>query len=93
MIILYIFILNQFFIFFFIFNYIKMKWINSACDVIMIFFSAVFAAMALCEHLIFVEYKAWLSKVLCISINLIPPALTFIVLLSIVYGYVNFYFI
>lgn len=65
---------------------IKMKWINSACDIIMVFFSAVFAAMALCEKYIFVEYKAWLSKILCISMNLIPPALSFIVLLSIVYG-------
>ena len=67
-----------------------MKWINGACNVIMLSFSCLFAAMALSEEYIFDNdhYISVLSKILCIIMNLIPPALTFIVLLSIVYGYV-----
>ncbi|KAL6631254.1 hypothetical protein U3516DRAFT_775970 [Neocallimastix sp. 'constans'] len=66
----------------------KMKWINGACNVIMLSFSCLFAAMALSEEYIFDNdhYISVLSKILCIIMNLIPPALTFIVLLSIVYG-------
>jgi hypothetical protein len=66
----------------------KMKWINGACNIIMLSFSCLFAAMAFCEQYIFniENYISVLSKILCISMNLIPPALAFIVLLSIVYG-------
>jgi len=68
-----------------------MKWINGACNIIMLSFSCLFAAMAFCEQYIFniENYISVLSKILCISMNLIPPALAFIVLLSIVYGYVT----
>eukprot|EP00833_Pecoramyces_ruminatium_P002435 jgi/Orpsp1_1/1176467/evm.model.c7180000057706.1 len=66
----------------------KMKWINGACNIIMLSFSCLFAAMAISENYIFNDenYIPGLSKILCITMNLIPPALTFIVLLSIVYG-------
>eukprot|EP00833_Pecoramyces_ruminatium_P000868 jgi/Orpsp1_1/1174900/evm.model.c7180000051884.1 len=63
-----------------------MRWINSSCSAIMGAFAALFIIMGIMEQYIFEDLKyANISKFLCIAMNLIPPALTFIVLLSIVY--------
>jgi len=66
---------------------LKMRWINSSCSAIMGAFAILFILMGIMEQYIFEDLKySSFSKFLCIAMNLIPPALTFIVLLSIVYG-------
>jgi len=68
---------------------LKMRWINGSCSTIMAAFAVLFIIMGIMEQYIFengAPLYANISKFLCIAMNLIPPALSFIVLLSIVYG-------
>jgi len=64
----------------------KMRWINGACNIFMFAFSILFALMGAGEKYVFSNEYSVLAKIVCISMNLIPPAIIFMTLLSIVYG-------
>jgi len=70
----------------------KMEWINGACYVFMFVFGVLFIIMGFWEKNIYAtqnndEYDdPVLPKIFCVALNLIPPAIIFMTLLSIVYG-------
>jgi len=62
----------------------KMRWINGACYCFMFAFGAIFVVMGLFEKEVYSD--GIIPKIFCIAMNLIPPAIVFMTLLSIVYG-------
>lgn len=67
---------------------LKMQWISFACNVIMALFAILFGFMAFGEELIYKSGKMneLISKIICVAMNLVPPACIFVTLLCIVYG-------
>jgi len=67
---------------------LKMQWISFACNVIMALFAILFGFMAFGEELLYKPGRAneFLSKMICVAMNLVPPACIFVTLLCIVYG-------
>ncbi|ORX86508.1 hypothetical protein BCR32DRAFT_264899 [Anaeromyces robustus] len=63
---------------------LKMKWIHYACNIIMAVFAFMFGFMAFGERFVFENLNA--SKIVCVLMNIIPPACIFVTLLCIVYG-------
>jgi len=63
----------------------KMRWINGACYCFMFAFGAIFVVMGIFENEIY-SSEGIIPKIFCIAMNLIPPAIVFMTLLSIVYG-------
>lgn len=61
----------------------KMKWMNGAFYVIMLFFALAFILYPFLEIEIL---STFFSQLYCVSINILPPTFLFISLLSIVYG-------
>jgi len=61
-----------------------MRWINGACYCFMFAFGAIFVVMGLFEKEVYSD--GIIPKIFCIAMNLIPPAIVFMTLLSIVYG-------
>jgi len=67
---------------------LKMQWISFACNIIMALFGTLFAFMAFGEELLYKDgnVNEFLSKMICVAMNLVPPACIFVTLLCIVYG-------
>jgi len=63
---------------------LKMKWIHYACNIIMAVFAFMFGFMAFGEKFMYEHKNA--SKIVCVLMNIIPPACIFVTLLCIVYG-------
>jgi len=64
----------------------KMEWINGACYVFMFVFGLIFIIMGFKEKWVFSYEYNIAPKIFCVALNLIPPAIIFMTLLSIVYG-------
>jgi len=63
----------------------KMRWINGACYCFMFAFGVIFIIMGFFENSVYSD-NSNVPKIFCIAMNLIPPAIVFMTLLSIVYG-------
>ncbi|ORX48924.1 hypothetical protein BCR36DRAFT_354009 [Piromyces finnis] len=64
----------------------KMEWINGACYVFMFVFGVLFIIMGFFENLVYSYERTVFPKIFCVALNIIPPAIIFMTLLSIVYG-------